>query len=134
MAQPKSGVTPTQQRKLEHMQKTWDIINAKSGIDSVQICAALGVAKSTGANWIAWLCIAGCVERRNGRRILRGSEADTFTVIGPRPTVAPEREKPSFVPPESRERRVFTKAKNLGMSRDSLALPAEFFNPPSVPV
>lgn len=132
MAKIKSGVTPTLQRKLDHMQQAWDVINAQPGIDSAQVCKALGVAKSTGANWIAWLVLADLVDRKAGRRIQRGSDPDTFTVCGPRPTVAPEREKPGFVPPESRIKRSFVKAKNCGMTADSLALPREFFGPARV--
>jgi hypothetical protein len=117
---------------LENMQRAFDVIAARPGINSMQLCEALGVAKSTSANWIKHLCLCGSVERRYGKHIQRGSIADHFVVCGERPGIPPERHSSSYTPPEERIKRNFVKAKDCGMSADALALPREFFVPARV--
>lgn len=130
MSTKPQAVTQTAKRMLENMQRTYDVIAQNPGISSMQLCVALGVAKSTAANWVMHCCLTGAIERRGGARRQRGSLPDTYVVAGERPGIPPERKSAGYTPPEERVKRVFTKAKNLGMTADSLALPREFFNPP----
>lgn len=132
MPKPRPEVTPTAMRMLENMQRAFDVIAERPGINSMELCKALGVAKSTSANWVKHLCLCGSIERCCGKRIQRGSTSDHFVVIGERPGIPPERNSASYTPPEERIKRNFIKAKNCGMTADSLALPREFFGPARV--
>lgn len=127
MATPTQAVTKTAMRSLANIQRTVDAIAARPGINSAQLCEALGVPKTTGMGWAIQLVVQNLVERRRGKRKQRGSEPDTFIVIGDRPGMPQESKLTLHVAPEERIKRKFVKAKDCGMESDPLALPMEFF-------
>lgn len=127
MVTPTQAATKTAMRSLANIQRTFDVIAARPGINSAQLCEALGVPKTTGMSWAVQLVLQGSVERRRGKRKQRGSDPDTFIVIGDRPGMPRESKLTLHVAPEDRIKRNFVKAKNCGMASDPLALPMEFF-------